>query len=208
MEVEGFYQCLTYVQSIHQESGYLQLLKTLAPIGGVIVGFILSSLASRGASRRAEKRKAQSVKTEVKLVKASAERTLSEAVLLLRHTKTEPKHTANFSPSLDVRFLLSEALLPQVCFLFSENQIQKMYYAFGYAADMNERTDWVIRNLRDSRPSAEFTAQLYALADIAACVVCCCGDFLADTTRDHVRTDVVVSSLDIPDEVVSSVYER
>lgn len=146
MDVNGVYQCLAYVRSIQQEAQGAELAEWVVPLISVVLGFVLSLLASMGSAFRRDIRRMKSIVAEVDVIKEQAEGTFKAAIDLAYQWMKDPRKDAQFNPSATISLPLIEQLYPEIAHKFSVNQVKQFQYVPAHVCAINRSVDWIMSN--------------------------------------------------------------
>jgi hypothetical protein len=204
MDVESFYQCLAYVQSIQHRGDGDGLSQWLPTLAGVVVGFALSLGASVVGRFWRERRRKQAIIAELEVVRAQAERTFKATAYFAFHYLNTPTERTHYSPAISIGLRLFDQLYPGVAHSFSTGQQERFQYLPGHVDSLNRGVDWVMEHL-DKSSTGKFLDNLYLVMGSAVVLATNCRELIENS---NARPDVVISpvefaqQLGVSDEVI------
>tara|TARA_R110001606_G_C15238468_1_gene635942 strand:+ start:285 stop:917 length:633 start_codon:yes stop_codon:yes gene_type:complete len=208
MEVNSFYQCLEYASAIKGAAATIDQSPWIASLAGVLVGFVLSLIASIGSRVWRERRQKQAIIAELQVVKTQAERTYKATAAFTFHCLTRGTESCKYDPAVSIGLRLFEQLYPGVVHLFSEGQNERFQYVVGHLDSLNRGVDFIMANL-DKHPKS-FLGHLAAVMGHSILLATCCEAIITNTSaRSDEPLDPVVFArqLGISDEVIEAVVE-
>ena len=148
MKIDSFYQCLTYVRSVSQEVDGGSLSEWLLPLVGVVVGFVLSTLASLFSAYWKEGRIKKSILAEVSLVKSQAEKTFKATIEMMYEVNKLPPDATPYQPSATLSIFLFQQLFSGVAHRFKATQIEQFQYLQAHVKTVNDKVAWLTDSQR------------------------------------------------------------
>lgn len=204
MDVESFYQCLSYVQLVRQESDASPYSELLIPLAGVVVGFVLSALASFFGAYWKDWRIKRSILSEVKLVKSQAEKTFKATVEMAYGVRSSPSKVTSYQPSATISIFLFKQLFSSVAHRFKISQSEQFQYMQAHVNAVNDAVNW-LTSVGSSSRGGEFWDRVYKLIADSARLVDCCDSVLKSASGSTISAFDLAERLGVQSAAITSV---